>query len=172
MECPFPKLFPSPLQNEDVFFMTCAYNEAVDAYEEDEIPIGAVLSHEGQMIASAHNRVGILKNPTAHAEILAIIQAAHKIGDWRLNETKLYVTKEPCPMCAGAAIMSRIGEVIYAFRDPKMGCLGGAISLLELPQINHRPKIKTGVLAKECYDLLRHFFEIRRKSIHKTYPYL
>ncbi|MDR1434920.1 MAG: tRNA adenosine(34) deaminase TadA [Puniceicoccales bacterium] len=164
MECPLKKRFPSQLRKDDAFFMAHAYNEAIDAYEEDEIPIGAVIVHEKQIIASAHNRVAILKDPTAHAEILAITQAAQKIGDWRLNETKLYVTKEPCPMCSGAAIMSRIGEVIYGFSDPKMGCLGGAISLLEIPEINHRPAIKTDILKDECHHIIRLFFEIKRKN--------
>ncbi|MDR2812538.1 MAG: tRNA adenosine(34) deaminase TadA [Puniceicoccales bacterium] len=164
MECPFQKLFPSQLRRDDIFFMSHAYNEAIDAYKENEIPVGAVMVHGNRVIASAHNRVAALKDPTAHAEILVITQAAQKIGDWRLNETKLYVTKEPCPMCSGAAIMSRIGEVIYGFCDPKMGCLGGAISLLVLPEINHRPVIKTDILRDECYALMRHFFETRRSN--------
>ncbi|MDR1906845.1 MAG: tRNA adenosine(34) deaminase TadA [Puniceicoccales bacterium] len=164
MECPFQKLFPSQLKKDDAFFMAYAYNEAIDAYREDEIPVGAVIVYKNQIIASAHNRVATLKDPTAHAEVLAITQAAQKIGDWRLNETRLYVTKEPCPMCSGAAIMSRIGEVIYGFSDPKMGCLGGVISLLELPEINHRPVIKGDILKDTCYDIMRHFFEIRRQN--------
>ncbi|MDR1590430.1 MAG: tRNA adenosine(34) deaminase TadA [Puniceicoccales bacterium] len=162
MECPFQKLFPSQLKKDDIFFMAHAYNEAIDAYKEKEIPVGAVMVYENQIIALAHNRVRALKDPTAHAEILVITQAAHKIGDWRLNKAKLYVTKEPCPMCSGAAIMSRIGEVIYGFRDPKMGCLGGAISLLALPEINHRPIIRTDILREECHSIMRHFFEIKR----------
>jgi tRNA(adenine34) deaminase len=165
VKCPFRKLFPSQLKKDDLFFMAHAYNESIDAYEENEIPIGAVIVHKEQIIASAHNRVATLKDPTAHAEILAITQAAQKIGDWRLNETKLYVTKEPCPMCSGAAIMARIGEVIYSFRDLKMGCLGGAFSLLALPEINHRPMIKMDILKDECYNIIRHFFEIKRGKI-------
>ena len=106
--------------------MALAFNRAVDAWREDEVPIGAVIVKAGEVVASAHNAVESLKDPTAHAEILAITQAAKAIGDWRLNECTLYVTKEPCPMCAGAAIMSRLGRVVYAWGDPKMGCLGGA----------------------------------------------
>ncbi|MDR2200548.1 MAG: nucleoside deaminase [Puniceicoccales bacterium] len=162
--CPFRKLFPSQLKKDDIFFMSQAYNEAVDAYDEGEIPIGAVIVLGEQIIATAHNRVSTLKDPTAHAEILAITQAALKIGDWRLNETKLYVTKEPCPMCSGAIILSRIDEVIYSFPDPKMGCLGGAFSLMDLPEINHRPQVKTNVLREQCYAILRHFFEVRRNG--------
>jgi tRNA(adenine34) deaminase len=166
VECPFQKLFPSQLKKDDIFFMAHAYNEAIAAYKENEIPIGAVIVYKNQIIASAHNRVAALKDPTAHAEILTITQAARKIGDWRLNETKLYVTKEPCPMCSGAAIMARIGEVIYGFGDPKMGCLGGVISLIDLPEINHRPKIKADILKDECYHIMRYFFEVRRNHPH------
>jgi tRNA(adenine34) deaminase len=168
MECPFRKLFPSQLKRDDIFFMSYAYNEAIDAYKADEIPIGAVIVHGDRIIASAHNCVASLKDPTAHAEMLAITQASQKIGDWRLNEMKLYVTKEPCPMCSGAAIMARIGEVIYGFCDPKMGCLGGAISLLTIPEINHRPLIKTDVLRDECHGIVRHFFELRRHDKDKN----
>jgi tRNA(adenine34) deaminase len=142
--------------------MSHAYNEAINAYMAGEIPVGAVIVHGDRIIASAHNCVASLKDPTAHAEMLAITQASLKIGDWRLNEMKLYVTKEPCPMCSGATIMARIGEVIYGFHDPRMGCLGGAISLLALPEINHRPVIRTGILRDECYGIMRHFFELRR----------
>jgi tRNA(adenine34) deaminase len=168
MECLFQKLFPSQLKKDDAFFMAHAYNEAVEAYGEDEIPIGAVMVHGERIIASAHNCVATLKDPTAHAEMLAITQAAQKIGDWRLNETKLYVTKEPCPMCSGAVIMARVGEVIYGFKDPKMGCLGGAISLLSLPEINHRPAVKSDILREQCYGIVRHFFEIRRKNLNTS----
>lgn len=162
VHCPFQKLFPSQLNKDDAFFMSHAYNEAIKAYEEDEIPVGAVIVHKNEIIASAHNRVAGLKDPTAHAEIIAITQAAQKIGDWRLNETRLYVTKEPCPMCSGATIMARVRSVIYGFSDPKMGCLGGSCSLTTIPGMNHRPEIVTDVLRDECYELLRHFFEIRR----------
>jgi tRNA(adenine34) deaminase len=164
VEYPFQKLFPSQLKKDDTFFMAQAYNEAIDAYGENEIPVGAVIVYGEAIIGAAHNRVMALKDPTAHAEILAITQAARKISDWRLNGAKLYVTKEPCPMCSGAVIMARIGEVIYGFRDPKMGCLGGAISLRDLPEVNHRPTIKGDVLREACYGLMRHFFETKRKD--------
>jgi tRNA(adenine34) deaminase len=164
VEHPFQKLFPSQLKKDDIFFMAQAYNEAIDAYEENEIPVGAVIVYGEEVIGVAHNRVMALRDPTAHAEILAITQAARKIGDWRLNETRLYVTKEPCPMCSGAAIMARIGEVIYGFRDPRMGCLGGATSLGDLPGINHRPAVRGNVLEKACYGIMHHFFETRRKD--------
>ncbi|MDE6576448.1 MAG: nucleoside deaminase [Opitutales bacterium] len=167
MQCPFPKKFPSQLQKDDDFFMSMAYNEAIQAYEADEIPVGAVIVYQQQIIASAHNRVKTLNDPTAHAEMLAITQAAQFIGDWRLNETTLYVTKEPCPMCSGATIMARVGTVIYGFSDPKMGGLGGAFSLQDLPQTNHRPVIKQDVLKEPCYELVRHFFDTRRQRIEE-----
>ena len=105
-ECPFPRLFPSQLEKNDEFYMQLAYNESITAWENDEVPVGAVIVDAvGEVIASSHNQTRKCKDPTAHAEMLAITMAAQKIGDWRLNECKLYVTKEPCPMCAGATII-------------------------------------------------------------------
>lgn len=161
-DCPFSKLFPSQLVRDDAFYMSLAYNEALKAWEEDEVPIGAVIIHSNKIIASAHNEVERQKDPTAHAEILAITQAARAIGDWRLNETVLYVTKEPCPMCSGATIMSRIGRVVYAFSDPKMGCLGGSYPVHELPGLNHKVQVEHGVLEAECKKLIQTYFEIKR----------
>ena len=162
MDCPFFKIYPSQLKKDDEFFMSYAYNEAIEAYQEGEVPVGAVIVFNNEIIASAHNRVAQLKDPTAHAEILAITQAASVIGDWRLNETQLYVTKEPCPMCSGACIMSRIGKVVYGFSDPKMGCLGGAFSIEKLPLINHRPEIYVGTLGSQCHEILQYFFKTKR----------
>jgi tRNA(adenine34) deaminase len=142
MESPFQKLCSSQLRKDDAFFMTYANNEAIEGYREDGIPIGAVIVEKKHINASAHNRVAALKDLTAHADVRAITQAAQKICDWRFHEIRLYVTKEPCPMCSGAATMSCIGEVIYEFSDPKMGCFGNAISLFELPEIGHHPVIK------------------------------
>jgi tRNA(adenine34) deaminase len=164
IRCPFPKRYPSALARDDVSFMWLAYNEAINAWNEDEVPIGAVVEFEGQAIASAHNQVESLKDPTAHAEMLAITQAAEAIGDWRLNHATLYVTKEPCPMCSGAAIMSRLGRVVYALPDPKMGCLGGAASVHTVPGLNHRVEITTGVLEQECRELLQAFFKMKRSE--------
>jgi tRNA(adenine34) deaminase len=132
LTCPFDKLRPSQLVRDDTFYMSLAFNLAVDAWRIDEVPIGAVIERGGEIIAAAHNEVERAGDPTAHAEMLAITQAARKIGDWRLNDCTLYVTKEPCPMCAGATIMSRLGRVVYAWGDPKMGCLGGATALHSL----------------------------------------
>ncbi|MDR0351256.1 MAG: nucleoside deaminase [Puniceicoccales bacterium] len=160
--CPFEKKFLSVLRKDDLYFMSLAYNEAIDGWNENEIPIGAVIVFGNQVIASSHNSVCKLVDPTAHAEMLAITQAAKAIGDWRLNETRLYVTKEPCPMCSGAVIMSRIGEVIFGFGDGKMGCLGGAIDLRSIDKINHRPMVRGDVMATECYALIRDFLERKR----------
>ncbi len=164
VRCPWPRLRPSELVRDDAYYMAHAYNEARRAWEEDEVPIGAVVEYEGEIIARAHNQVEQLKDPTAHAEILAITQAASVIGDWRLNKATLYVTKEPCPMCAGASIMARLNRVVYAVADPKMGCLGGATSLHALPKLNHRLAVTQGVLQEECLQLLRAFFEQKRNA--------
>lgn len=165
IECPFEKIFPSELQRDDSYFMKLAYNEAIEAWKCDEVPVGAVIVCDGKIIGSAHNEVETQKDPTAHAEILAITQAARAIGDWRLSEAEMYVTKEPCPMCSGAAIMSRLKRVIYAFNDPKMGCLGGGTSVHDLQGLNHRLTITKGVLENECKELLQAFFVKKRGKI-------
>lgn len=162
--CPFPKFHPSQLNRDDSFYMQLAYNEAIRSWEEDEVPIGALITHNGQIIASAHNAVDSLKDPTAHAEILAITQAANAIGDWRLNECTLYVTKEPCPMCSGAAIMARLERVVFAFEDPKMGCLGGAHATHLLPHLNHKLQVTPGILRDPCHQLVRAFFAGKRRQ--------
>lgn len=164
IQVPFSKVYPSQLSKDDTFFMWLAYNQAIEAWREDEVPIGAVIALNGEVIASAHNQVESTNDPTAHAEMLAFTQASRSIGDWRLNEATLFVTKEPCPMCSGAAMMARIGRVVYAVPDPKMGCLGGASNLNELPQINHRLEITRGILETECRELLQKFFQTKRKA--------
>ncbi|NRA28555.1 MAG: nucleoside deaminase [Opitutales bacterium] len=160
--CPFEKVYPNQLIRDDEFYMKLAYNAAIDAWKKNEVPIGAVIECDGQIIATAHNEVETMQDPTGHAEVLAITQAANALGDWRLNSCTLYVTKEPCPMCSGAVIMSRMGRVVYAVSDPKMGCLGGATNLCELPRINHRCLLESGVYEKACMELIRTFFELKR----------
>lgn len=161
--CPFAKLHPSQLVRDDAFFMALAYNQALDAWREDEVPIGCVIVREGEVVAQAHNTVEAAHDPTAHAEMLAITQAAAAIGDWRLEDCTLYVTKEPCPMCSGATLMSRLKRVCYAVPDPKMGCLGGATNLSELARVNHRVEITPGgPLEGECRELLQAFFRLKR----------
>lgn len=162
--CPFEKRFPSQLVRDDAFYMTLAFNQGIDAWRKNEVPIGAVIVCDGEVIGSAHNLVDSTRDPTAHAEILAITQAARALGDWRLNEATLYVTKEPCPMCSGAMLMARLGRVVYAVPDPKMGCLGGATDLNALPRVNHHCEIISGVLEADCRDLLQAFFKLKRVS--------
>lgn len=159
----FSKMYPSQLNKDDKYFMKLAYNKALAAWEKDEVPVGAIAVHKGQVIGAAFNQVESQKDPTAHAEILAITQAARALRDWRLNEVDLYVTKEPCPMCSGATIMARIRRVIYAFEDPKMGCLGGSFQLNELKNLNHRVEITKNVLEKDCKELIQAFFIEKRK---------
>jgi tRNA(adenine34) deaminase len=163
-ECPFPKIHRSFLNQDDAFFMSLAYNQAIEAWREDEVPIGAVIVRAGAVIAAAHNTVETAGDPTAHAEMLAITQAAAHVGDWRLNECSLYVTKEPCPMCAGAAIMSRLGRVVFALGDPKMGCLGGAAAIHSLPRLNHRVDVVAGVMEDECRALVQAYFAEKRRK--------
>jgi tRNA(adenine34) deaminase len=162
--CPYPKVFPSQLKKDDTFFMWLAYNEAINAWREDEVPIGAVIECDGVVIASAHNQVESTSDPTAHAEMLALTQAAQAVGDWRLNAATLFVTKEPCPMCSGATLRARVGCVVYAVPDPKMGCLGGATDLNALPRVNHTLQITKGILEEECRQLLQEFFRKKRKT--------
>lgn len=164
MECPFTKRYPSELCRDDSYYMSYAYNEAINAWQQDEVPIGAVICCAGSIIAKAHNRVEALKDATAHAEILAITQAANALGDWRLNECTLYVTKEPCPMCSGATIMSRLQRVVYACPDPKMGLLGGAAAIHQIPTLNHHPLVTHGIMEAECRDLLQAYFRLKRST--------
>ena len=163
--CPFEKRFPSQLVRDDAFYMSLAYNQAIDAWRQDEVPIGAVIVYGGEVIASAHNTVESAQDPTAHAEMLAITQAAAKVGNWRLEGTTVFVTKEPCPMCSGALLMSRVKRVCYAVPDPKMGCLGGATNLNDLARVNHHVELTLGgVLETECRDLLQAFFRAKRTA--------
>ncbi len=161
--CPFQKIFPSELVRDDAYFMAHAFNEAIEAWKEDEVPVGAVIVSDGIIIASAHNRTIAATDPTAHAEMLAITQAAQAIGDWRLNECTLYVTKEPCPMCSGAMLVARVGRVVYAWGDPKMGCLGGATALQDLPKTNHRPQVDFGVMEEACREIVQAYFRCKRE---------
>ena len=161
--CPFLPLHPSYLSRGDEFFMKLAYNPALKAWNCGEVPVGAVIEFGGELIAQAHNSVEGSRDPTAHAEILAITQAAAKLGDWRLAGATLYVTKEPCPMCAGACVMSRLKRVVYAVSDPKMGFLGGAMKFHDLPTLNHSLSVENGALEAECAELLKTFFALKRR---------
>lgn len=152
---------PIDLSSDD-YFMSQALRQAVRAYEADEVPVGAVVVHDGRIIARAYNQVETLKDATAHAEILAITQAEQALGDWRLNECDLYVTKEPCPMCAGASVNARVKRVIFGCGDPRGGGAGGLLNILQLPTLNHRCEITSGVREEECGRLLKNFFSEKR----------
>jgi tRNA(adenine34) deaminase len=148
----------------DHYYMGEALRQAAKAFNADETPVGAVIVREGQIIARAFNQVETLKDATAHAEMLAITQAEEAVGDWRLTDCTLYVTKEPCPMCAGAMVHVRFRRVVFGAADPKAGAAGGTMNLLQYPTLNHRCEITSGVREAECRSLLQTFFAERRKS--------
>ena len=149
----------------DEYYMKLAIEEAKKAQKLGEVPIGAIIVKNNEVIASAHNLRETAQLPTAHAEHIAIERASKVVGSWRLEECKLYVTLEPCVMCAGAIVMSRIPKVVYGATDPKGGCSGSLMNLLEESQFNHGAEIVKGVLEQECGDLLRNFFrELRLKK--------
>ena len=152
----------------DEYFMGEALRQAAKAYELGEVPVGAVIVREGRIIARAANQVEALKDATAHAEMLALTQAQNAAGDWRLTDCTLYVTKEPCPMCAGAVVHTRLARVVFGAGDPKGGAAGGALNLLQFPTLNHRCEITSGVRLAECRELLRSFFAAQRAAKAKV----
>src|SRR2546426_4268434 len=139
-----------------------ALRRAARACQAAEVPVGAVVVREGRIVARAFNQVELLKDATAHAEMLAITQAEELVGDWRLTDCTLYVTKEPCPMCAGAVVHVRLARVVYGVGDPKAGAAGSALNLLQFPSLNHRCEITGGVREPECRALLQSFFAEQR----------
>ena len=147
----------------DHYFMGEALRQARRAYDSKEVPVGAVVVRDGRIIGRAFNQVELLKDATAHAEMLALTQAEQVVGDWRLADCTLYVTKEPCPMCAGAIVHVRLARVVYGVGDPKGGAAGGALNLLQLPTLNHRCDITCGVRKAECRSLLQRFFARKRE---------
>lgn len=149
----------------DAYFMSEALRQAVRAYEAEEVPIGAVVVREGRIIARAFNQVEMLKDATAHAEMLALTQAEAAVGDWRLTDCDLYVTKEPCPMCAGALVHVRVRRVIFGCADPRGGAAGGLLNLLQNPSLNHQCDITPGVLHEDCAHLLQSFFRAKRAAL-------
>ena len=154
----------------DAYFMGEALRQARRAFEAEEVPVGAVIVREGRIIARAHNQVETLKDATAHAEMLAITQAEEAVGDWRLTDSTLYVTKEPCPMCAGAMVHVRLNRVVYGVGDPKAGAAGSAMNLLQFPTLNHRCDITRGVREAECCALLKEFFVRQRNRSGDSSP--
>ncbi|MBP8258696.1 MAG: tRNA adenosine(34) deaminase TadA [Verrucomicrobia bacterium] len=147
----------------DDYFMGEALRLARRAQAAGEVPVGAIVVREGAIIARAWNQVELLKDATAHAEMLALTQAEAAAGDWRLAGCTLFVTKEPCPMCAGAVVHVRLARVVYGVADPKAGAAGSALNLLQFPGLNHRCQITGGVRAEECRALLQGFFETQRR---------
>lgn len=155
----------------DDHLMGEALRQARKAFAADEVPVGAILAREGRIIARAFNQVELLKDATAHAEMLALTQAQAALGDRRLNDCTLYVTKEPCPMCAGAIVLTRVGRVVFAASDPKAGAAGGGrLNLLDFPGLNHRCAITTGVREAEARSLLRDFFAAQRRNGQSPTP--
>lgn len=146
----------------DDYFMGEALRQAVRATDSGEVPVGAVIVRGGLIIARAFNQVELLKDATAHAEMLALTQAETVVGDWRLTGCTIYATKEPCPMCAGAIVHTRLDRVVFGASDPKGGAAGGAMNLLQFPTLNHRCGITPGVREAECRDLLKNFFAEQR----------
>ena len=148
----------------DHYFMGEALRQAAKAYAAEEVPVGAVIVRAGRIIARASNQVELLKDATAHAEMLVLTAAQQLAGDWRLTDCTLYVTKEPCPMCAGAIVHTRLERVVFGAGDPKGGAAGGAMNLLQFPTLNHQCAITSGVREVECRALLQTFFAEQREK--------
>jgi len=142
--------------------MRLALREATRALEHDDVPIGALVVRDGEVIGSGHNEREVRADPTAHAEMIALREAARAIGSWRVLDAVLYITLEPCAMCAGAIVLARVPRVVFAATDPKAGAAGSVFDILAEPRLNHRPQVARGLLAEEAGDLLRSFFAPRR----------
>lgn len=149
----------------DEHWMREALREAQCAIAKGEVPIGAVVVYENQIIGRGHNQVEILRDATAHAEMIALTAAQNALADWRLDQCTIYVTKEPCPMCAGAIMHCRLSRLVYGASDPKLGAAGGALNIIGFQNWNHRCQVMGGVLADECRELLRSFFQSRRRGL-------
>jgi len=146
----------------DEYFMRLALREAEQALEHEDVPIGAVVVREGEVLAAAHNERELRQDPTAHAEALALREAARALGSWRVLDAVIYVTLEPCAMCAGAIVLARVPRVVYGASDPKAGACGSVLDVLGEPRLNHRPEVAGGLLASESGELLSGFFASRR----------
>ena len=148
----------------DEIYRSEALKQAYEAFEADEVPVGAVIVHEGRIIARAHNQIEMLKDPTAHAEMIAITQAAAYLKSERLPDCSIYATIEPCSMCAGALVLARLKHIYYGAKDPKTGACGSVFDIANSKKLNHRIKVTGGVLAEDCGSLLTEFFRKKRKS--------
>jgi tRNA(adenine34) deaminase len=147
----------------DEYFMRLALREAARALEHDDVPIGAVVVKNGEVIGAGHNERELRDDPTAHAEMLALREAARVLESWRVLDSVMYVTLEPCAMCAGAIVLARVPRVVFGASDPKAGAAGSVLDVLSVPQLNHRPQVQSGLMAEDCADLLRAFFADRRR---------
>jgi tRNA(adenine34) deaminase len=147
----------------DEYFMRLALREATRALEHDDVPIGAVIVKDGEVIGAGHNERELRADPTAHAEMVALRDAARALDSWRVLDAVMYVTLEPCAMCAGAIVLARVPRVVFGATDPKAGAGGSVVNVLDIPDLNHRPQVQSGLLAEDCADLLRAFFAERRK---------
>jgi tRNA(adenine34) deaminase len=147
--------------------MRVALREAALSEVLGEVPVGCAIVHEGVVIGRGHNQTEGLQDATAHAEILAIGAASNALGSWRLNECTLYVTLEPCAMCAGAIVLARLGRVVYGAADPKAGACGSVLDVIHEPRLNHRAELLGGILAEECGELLRSFFQKKRRRLEE-----
>jgi tRNA(adenine34) deaminase len=148
----------------DQYYMSEALKEAQKAFDRDEVPVGAVIVHEGRVIGRAHNQIKLLKDPTAHAEMIALTQAASYLKNERLINTTVYVTIEPCSMCAGALVLARVKRLVFGAIDPKTGACGSVVNIADNKKLNHRVKIDKGVLENECAWLLKEFFKKKRRK--------
>jgi tRNA(adenine34) deaminase len=146
----------------DDYFMRLALREAKQALEHDDVPIGAVLVRDGDVVAVGHNERELRRDPTAHAEIIVLREAARLAGSWRVLDAELYVTLEPCAMCAGAIVLARVARLVYGATDPKAGACGSVLDIPGEPRLNHRPEVSGGLLAPECGGMLSDFFAARR----------
>jgi tRNA(adenine34) deaminase len=146
----------------DDYFMRLALREAERAPAHEDVPIGAVVVRAGEVIAAAHNERELRGDPTAHAEVIALREAARVIGSWRVLDAVMYVTLEPCAMCAGAVVLARVARLVYGARDPKAGACGSVLDVPSEPRLNHRPEVAGGLLSLECGELLSAFFATRR----------
>ena len=152
----------APFFPRDEYFMRLAIREAQAALDHDDVPIGAVVVRDGEVIGAGHNERELRQDPTAHAELLALREASRALGSWRVLEAVLYVTLEPCTMCAGAIVLARVPRVVYGATDPKAGAAGSVLDILAQPRLNHRPAVAGGLLAEECGAMLTDFFGSRR----------
>ncbi len=152
------------VQDKDVFFMQMALKQAQIAYKKDEVPIGCVIVKDDVVIAKGYNQKTTKNSALLHAEIVALKKAQKKLNDWHLNDCTLYVTLEPCPMCAGACINTRIKKIVFGAPDPKAGCCGTLYNLAQDIRFNHRPQVVGGVLGQECGQILSNFFKGKRKE--------